>query len=307
VLRVRDTGLGIAITSGGNGRHVFLDPFEGGKGVVAEAARNLAVTGARPLAVTDCLNFGNPEKPEVFFQFREACRGMSEACVALGTPVVSGNVSFYNESPAAAVFPTPMIGMVGVLADVTRRVPAGFQREGDAVVILGHCNGTLGGSQYLSWVSGEVFGTPPRVDLAAERALVDFLVEAAGRGLLRSAHDVSEGGLAIALVESALAGPGLPGVQADLSPLTRRTDPIQLCFAEDHGRAVVSCDPARLDEIRHLASKRGVPAQPVGAVGAPGGTVRIAANGRSAERPIVRLHEIYERAIPRRMARAAGS
>jgi len=279
----------------------------GARTAVAEAARNLACSGARPIGVTDCLNFGNPEKPEVFFQFREACRGISEACVALGTPVVGGNVSFYNESPTAAVLPTPMIGMVGVLADVTRRVTAGFQREGDAIVVLGHCNGTLGGSQYLSWVSGEVFGPPPRVDLAAERALVDFLVEVAGRGLLRSAHDVSEGGLAVALVESALAGAGRPGFRADLSPLTRRTDPIQLLFAEDQGRAVVSCEPSKLEEIRHLAAKRGVPAQPVGVVGAPGSAVRIAANGWSLERPVTRLAEIHERAIPRRMERAAGA
>jgi phosphoribosylformylglycinamidine synthase II len=306
VLRVRDTTLGIAVTSGGNGRYVWLDPYEGGKAVVAEAARNLAVTGARPLAVTDCLNFGNPEKPDVFFQFREACRGISDACVALGTPVVSGNVSFYNERPGRAVLPTPMIGMVGVLAHVAGRVPAGFQRAGDAIVVLGHCNGALGGSQYLSWVSGEVFGAPPRVDLAAERSLVDFLVEAAGRGLLRSAHDVSEGGLAVALVESAMAGDGRPGFRADLSPLTRRTDPIQLCFAEDHGRAVVSCDPSRVEEIQHLAAKRGVPAQAVGAVGAAGDPARIAVNGWSLERPVARLAEIYERAIPRRMERAAG-
>ncbi len=305
VLRVRGTSLGVAVTSGGNGRHVWLDPYEGGKGVVAEAARNLAVTGARPLALTDCLNFGNPERPEVFFQFREACRGMGEACVALGTPVVSGNVSFYNERPGTVVFPTPMIGMVGVLADVARRVPAGFQRAGDAIVVLGHSNGSLGGSQYLSWVSGEVYGAPPKVDLAAERALVDFLVEAAGRGLLRSAHDVAEGGLAVALVECALAGAGRPGFGAELSCLARRTGPIALLFAEDHGRAVVSADPAKLEEIRHLAAKRGVPAQEVGRVGAPGDPVWIGANGGSLERPLARLAEIYERAIPRRMERAA--
>jgi len=307
VLRLRETPLGIAVTSGGNGRYVWLDPYEGGKAVVAEAARNLAVTGARPLALTDCLNFGNPEKPDVFFQFREACRGMSEACTALGTPVVSGNVSFYNERPGASVFPTPMIGMVGVLGDVTRRVPAGFQVPGDAIVVLGHCNGALGGSQYLSWMSGEVYGAPPRVDLAAERALVDFLVEAAGRGLLRSAHDVSEGGLAVALVESALAGPERVGLRADLSPLSRRVDAVQLFFAEDQGRAVVSCDPARLEELRHLAAKRGVPAEAVGAVGERGGAVRIGVNGSTVERPVGRLAEIYERAIPRRMERAAGA
>jgi phosphoribosylformylglycinamidine synthase len=275
--------------------------------VVAEAARNLAVTGARPLAVTDCLNFGNPEKPEVFFQFREACRGLSDACVALGTPVTGGNVSFYNESPTGAVFPTPMIGMVGVLADVALRVPAAFQRPGDSIVALGHCYGALGGTQYLSWLTGETFGSPPRVDLAAERALVDFLVEAAGRGLLRSAHDVAEGGLAVALVEACCAGPARLGCSADLSALARRLDPVQLFFAEDQGRAVVSCDPAKLEALATLASRRGVPAAAVGHVGEPGGVVRLAVNGRILERPVDRLADIYERAIPRRMERPAGA
>jgi len=307
VLRVRGSTLGVAVTSGGSGRYVWLDPYEGGKAVVAEAARNLAVTGARPLAVTDCLNFGNPEKPEIFFQFREACRGIADACAALGTPVTGGNVSFYNESPSGAVFPTPMIGMVGVLADVSRRVPAGFQRPGDRILVLGHCNGAMGGSQYLSWATGETFGPPPPVDLAAERALVDFLVEAAGRGLLRSAHDVAEGGLAIALVEASLAGPARLGCSADLSVLTRRVEPVQLFFAEDQGRAVVSCDPSKADEVAQLASRRGVPASPVGHVGESGGVVRLAVNGRALERPVDRLADIYERAIPRRMERPAGA
>ena len=302
VLRVRESPLGVAITSGGNARFVWLDPYEGGKAVVAEAARNIAVTGARPLAVTDCLNFGNPETPEVFFQFREACRGMAEACGALGTPVVSGNVSFYNESPSGAVLPTPMIGMVGVLADVARRVPSGFARPGDAIVALGHCNGALGGSQYLSWLTGETYGPAPRVDLAAERALVDFLVEAAGRGLLRSAHDVSEGGLAVALVEAALMGPAPGGLSADLSALTRRVDAVQLFFAEDHGRAVVSCDPGRVAEVLSLAHHRGVPAAAVGRVGEPGGTVRLAVNGFAVERPVGHLAAIWSGAIPGRMA-----
>lgn len=307
VLRVRDSTLGIAVTSDGSGRYVWLDPYEGGKAAVAEAARNVAVTGARPLAITDCLNFGNPEKPEVYYQFREACRGVADACVALGTPVVSGNVSFYNESPSGAVLPTPMIGMVGVLADVARRVGTAFQRAGDVILVLGHCNGEIGGSQYLSWLTGETFGSPPRVDLAAERALVDFLVEAAGRGLLRSAHDVSEGGLAIALVEAAIAGAAPLGFTADLTPLTRRVDPIRLFFSEDQGRAVVSCDPARTEEIQTLAARRGVPALAVGHVGAPGGTARLSMHWYAVERPIARLAEIYERAIPRRMERPAGA
>jgi phosphoribosylformylglycinamidine synthase len=165
----------------------------------------------------------------------------------------------------------------------------------------------MGGTQYLSWLTGEVFGPPPRVDLAAERALVDFLVEAAGRGLFRSAHDVSEGGLAVALVEASLAGPARLGCAADLSALTRRVAPVQLLFAEDQGRAVVSCDPSKAGEIAQLASRRGVPASPVGHVGEPGGVVRLAVNGWALERPVDRLADIYERAIPRRMERPAGA
>jgi phosphoribosylformylglycinamidine synthase len=200
-----------------------------------------------------------------------------------------------------------MIGMVGVLADVERRVPAGFREHGDAIVVLGHCNGALGGSQYLSWLTGESYGPAPHVDLAAERALVDFLVEAAGRGLLRSAHDVSEGGLAVALVESAFLAAEPLGLRADLTALTRRVDPVQLCFAEDQGRAVVSCEPGRVQEVLTLAHKRGVPAEAVGHVGAPGGQVRLVANGFALERPVARLHETWARAIPRRMERPAGA
>ena len=307
VLRVRGSSLGVAVTSGGSGRLVWLDPYEGGKAVVAEAARNIAVTGARPLAVTDCLNFGNPEKPDVFHQFKESCRGLAEACVALGTPVVSGNVSFYNESPGGAVLPTPMVGMVGVLADVAQRVSTDFKRPGDAIVVLGHSNGALGGSQYLSWLTGETFGAPPRVDLAAERQLVDFLVEAAGRGMLRSAHDLSEGGLAVGLVESAVAAPVPLGLEVDLSPLARRVDAARILFGEDHGRAVVSCEPARTDELLALAHRRGVPAAAVGRVGDPDGAVRITVDGSALERPVARLAEIHRRAIPRRMDRPGGA
>ncbi len=302
VLRVRGTSYGIAVTSGCPGRYVWLNPFEGAKAAVAEAARNIAATGARPLAVTNCLNFGNPDKPEIFFQFREACRGMAEACQALGTPITGGNVSLYNESPSGAVMPTPMIGMVGVLEDVSRRVTTAFQNPGDAIAVLGATSGELGGSQYLSLVSGDVFGAPPRVDLAQERALVELLVDAATQGLLVSAHDVSDGGLAVALVECALAGEPMHGLDVDLGPLAHETAPAALLFGEDQGRAVVSLRPQDVSAMEKLAERHGVPFQVVGRVGHPGGMVRIAAGQRAIERRLIgALARIYEDAIPRRM------
>jgi phosphoribosylformylglycinamidine synthase II len=301
VLRVRGTPLGIAVTSGGNGRYVWLDPYEGGKAAVAEAARNIAATGARPLGVTDCLNFGNPEKPEVFYQFREACRGIADACRALDTPVTGGNVSFYNESPGGAVLPTPVIGMVGVLADVGARLPAAFRSPGDVVICLGAVRGQLGASQYLSLVTGEVFGTPPRVDLAAERALVDCLVACASRGLLVSAHDVSEGGLAVALAESAALAAEPLGLDADLTPVAGAASAEAVLFGEDQGVVVASAPPGGADAVLAAAREHGVPARVVGSVGPAGGRFRLAVGARRLERGVARLRTIYEEALPRRL------
>src|SRR6266705_3827420 len=211
VIRVRVGGagadFGIAVTVDCNSRYVLLDPYEGGKAAVAEAARNIACTGARPLGVTDCLNFGSPERPAVFHQFTQACRGIADACRALDTPVTGGNVSFYNENPAGAVDPTPVVGMVGLLARADRAVPSHARAAGDVVFVLGETRAELGGSQLWEALHGFVGGQPPRVDLAAERRLVDYLVSAAERGLVRSAHDCSQGGLGVALAEVAMGGP----------------------------------------------------------------------------------------------------
>ena len=305
VLRVRGTSLGIAVSCAASGRYVWLDPYEGGKAAVAEAARNLAVTGARPLGITDCLNFGNPEKPEVFHQFREACRGIADACRALGTPVTGGNVSFYNESPSGAVLPTPVVGMVGVLADAAARVPAPFRRPGDAILLLGRPRGELGASQYLSLLTGEVFGRPPRVDLAAERALVDCLVECAGSGLLASAHDVSEGGFAVALAESAALA--LLGAEVRLEPVGDRAGPAAALFGEDQGVVVASESPERAAAVEAVAARYGVPCRVVGSVGAKEGDLRIRIGSVQVARPVARLRRIYEDALPRRLNGAGGT
>ena len=305
VLRVRGTSFGIAMTAGCNARYVWLEPYEGGKAAVAEAARNIAVTGARPLAVTNCLNFGNPDKAPIFFQFREACRGMADACRAFDTPITGGNVSLYNESPAGAVMPTPMIGMVGVLDDVTKRVPAAFQQQGDAIFVLGTTKGELGGSQYLSEATGDTFGAPPRVDLVTERALIDLLVEAASQRLMRSAHDVSDGGLAVALVECAIGAESPFGASVDLTAHAAGVAPAAMLFGEDNGRAVVSVSTAQAEAFASLARKRQVPCLRVGTVGAPRGTISITVGGRTIERPAASLQRTYEQAIPRRMQTGA--
>ncbi len=307
VLRVRDTSLGIALSSGGSGRYVWLDPYEGGKAVVAEAARNIAATGARPLGITDCLNFGNPGRPEVFFQFREACRGIADACRALGTPVTGGNVSFYNESPGGGVLPTPVIGMVGALADIECRLGAAFRAPGDAIIVLGETRGALGGSQYLSLATGDVFGAPPPVDLAAEKALVECLALGAEERLLASAHDVSEGGLAVALVESAVLAAGVLGCEADLTALAGALAPATVLFAEDQGRAVVSAAPERAQAVLDLARRCGVRARIVGTVGGGDGSVRLTVGRSKVDLPAARLRRIYENAIPRRLDGADGT
>src|SRR6266705_49532 len=256
VIRVRVGGagadFGIAVTVDCNSRYVLLDPYEGGKAAVAEAARNIACTGARPLGVTDCLNFGSPERPAVFHQFTQACRGIADACRALDTPVTGGNVSFYNENPAGAVDPTPVVGMIGLLTRADRAVPSHARAAGDAVFVLGHTRAELGGSQLWEALYGFTGGEPPRVDLAAERRLVDYLIAGAERGLFRSAHDCSPGGLGVALAEVAMGGPydetGF-GLDIHLTTYGLRLATVDLLFSESHGRAVITCAPERTTAV----------------------------------------------------------
>src|SRR5438067_2402560 len=205
VLRVRGTNKAIAVKTDCNGRYVYLEPRVGGRIAVAEAARNVACTGARPLAITNCLNFGNPTRPDVFYQFTEAVAGMGEACRALGTPVTGGNVSLYNESPAGAVYPTPVIGMVGLIDEVSRITRSTFQHDGDAILLLGERGCELGGSEYMATIHGKVIGEPPHCDLEREKLVIDSLLDAIRSGAVTSAHDCSDGGLAVALAECCIA------------------------------------------------------------------------------------------------------
>jgi phosphoribosylformylglycinamidine synthase len=304
VLRVPDTDIGLAVATDGNARYVYLDPYEGGKAAVAEAARNVAVTGARPIGITNCLNFGSPERPEVFFQFREACRGMADACRAFDTPVTGGNVSFYNESPTGAIDPTPVVGMVGMLQDVSHAVRAHFQEPGDLIVTFGKTTGHLGGSSYWAHVLGAVAGSPPPVDLEAERRLIDLLVSLAQRRLLRSCHDVSDGGLALAIAEACFGPPYAPdplGAAIDLGSAGDGLTPAQMFFGEDHGRAVASVKPGDLDAVLVEAGRLEVPAHPVGAVGGYNSLLAIT-YGETALRAEARvLRNAYLETIPQRM------
>jgi phosphoribosylformylglycinamidine synthase len=303
VIRVPGAGFGLAMSVDCNARLVALDPYEGGKAAVAEAARNVAATGAMPLGITNCLNFGNPEKPEVFFQFREACRGIADACRAFATPVTGGNVSFYNESPGGAIDPTPTIGMVGLLRNVEDRVGSYFDSPQDEVFILGQTSGILGGSSYWAEVCDFVGGDPPAVDLEAELRLQRFLVAAAERRLLRSAHDCSEGGLAVTLAEAVIGGPYVPGSLGATLDLTGYAPDVPLdglLFGEDGARAVVSCSQASARPLIALADEHGVPVFRAGLVESAG-TLELQVGTHLFSWSTEALRRIYFDAIPRRM------
>jgi phosphoribosylformylglycinamidine synthase len=207
VMRIKGTDLGFAATADGRGRHFYLDPRGGGAATIAEAYRNLSCVGAEPVAVTDCLNFGSPEKPDAYYQLAECIEGMSEACEVFGTPVVSGNVSLYNETDRGAIYPTPTVGMVGVMEDVNRHATPAFKREGDLVVAIGRgWRSSLTGSEYLEVIHGRVAGEPPVPDLADEKGCADLVRRLISAGLVDTAHDVSSGGEVVTLVEMALSG-----------------------------------------------------------------------------------------------------
>lgn len=261
VLRIKGSKKGIAVSIDGNGYYCYLDPFEGGKQVVAEAARNLVVTGAKPLALTDGLNFGNPEKPEVYYQFEECVRGISEASLVLGIPVISGNVSFYNEGRETAVYPTPIIGMVGVLDDVSKHCTMGFKKEGDLVVLLGVNTDELGGSAYLKEVLDIEGGPAPRLNLDEELKVQACCLEAIKQGLVSSAHDISDGGLAVALAECCIAGQ--LGFEGEIESEVR---PDALLFGEAQSRIIVSLVEEKLPELKKLAEEMNVKVSVLGTV-----------------------------------------
>jgi phosphoribosylformylglycinamidine synthase len=305
VVRIRGTERALALKTDCNGRYVFLDPFVGAQIAVCEAARNVACTGGRPMAITNNLNFGNPKRPEVYFQLREAVRGMGAACRALGTPVTGGNVSLYNENPTGAVYPTPVIGMVGLIESTAHITRSHFQEEHDVIVLLGDPTASLGASEYLSRIHGVVGGAPPAVDLDAERSLIEALLEAIKGGVVRSAHDCADGGLAVALAECCVMDrEAQRGATIDLKHWRELPDRA-LLYGEAQGRAIVSTDMP--DTVLGIAKSRGVPARIIGRVGALGAPLQISTASTELVAPLARLDEAYHEAIPRLMAAAALS
>ena len=254
------TGLGIALATDGNGRYTLLDPYAGAQLALAEAYRNVAATGARPLAVTNCMNFGSPEDPGVMWQFAAAVRGLADACAALGVPVTGGNVSFYNQTGGVAIRPTPVIGVLGVHDDVRRRLSLGFPEAGASVLLLGRTAAEFGGSLWASVAHGHLGGQPPAVDLDAERRLAAVLVAAAAGSLLTAAHDLSDGGLAIALAECCLAG-------RSGCTITLPGDPFTSLFSESSARALVAVRPSRAEAFAGLCADHQVPATVLGTTG----------------------------------------
>ncbi len=295
VIRLEGSLRAIALTTDGNGRYGRLDPYLGGAHSVAEAARNVACVGARPLAVTNCLNFGSPERPEVMWAFRETIRGMGDACRALGTPVTGGNVSFYNEAEGSSIPPTPIVGMLGLLVDHRLRLGSAL-RPGMAVYLLGETFAELGGSEYAETILGAVSGRPPGLDLEREAGLVALVVEAADRDLLAGAHDCSDGGLAVALAEAAIAGDcgfavSLPGDLPSHVAL----------FSESASRAVVWLDPSAVPALEDLARRQGVPIERIGESGGPRMVF-----GEEIDAAVVEAAAVYEDAIPGLLGRSAG-
>ena len=285
---------GVAVTAGGSSRMVYLDPYEGSRLVVAEAFANLVAVGARPLAVTDCLNFGNPEKPEIMWQFAESVRGLGDACRELGTPVVSGNVSFYNETEGVAIKPTPMVAMVGLMKDAARHVASAFARPGLHVAIVGDVGGKLGGSEYLAHVHGKVAGVPAPLELARHRPIFDAVLAMIDSGVAMSAHDISEGGLLVAVAECA-AMSGI-GARILLDHVTGRLD--ELLFGEAPARFVVTTEsrPA----IERIALEHGAPFVAIGETG--GDELKVSIRGdttQSFDVPIAAIAEPWRSGFSR--------
>ena len=265
VIRIKGTNKAISSKTDCNGRYVYLDPRMGAAIAVAESARNVVCTGAKPVAVTNCLNFGNPYKPEVFWQFKEAIAGMGESCRRLNTPVTGGNVSFYNESESYRVYPTPVIGMLGVIENLDHITPSAFQQEGDVVYLIGDTLPEIGGSEYLKRVHDQVAGIPPQLDLKIEKKVQELVLEAIHAGLVQSCHDLADGGLAIALAECCIMNKNnLLGLKAQI--ISDLPDHL-LAFSESQSRFIVSVQPDNKNSFENLFSETGVSFTSLGNVG----------------------------------------
>ena len=290
VVRIKGTKKALAMTADCNSRYCYLDPFAGGAIAVAEAARNLVCSGAKPIALTDCLNFGNPERPEIMWQFEQAVLGMSETARKLEVPVISGNVSLYNETSGTAVYPTPTVGMVGLIEDVSRHVTQWFKGEGDVIAILGETKEELGGSEYLKIIHKLDKGSPPHLDINMEKRLQKACLNAIHDDIIKSAHDCSEGGLAVALAECCISSPhGVIGAEITL-PVSMRRDAI--LFAESQSRIVISLSEEDITRLMAIADKHSVPAIIIGKAGGD----RLKINGL-INMPVKELKEEWKGAL----------
>ncbi len=308
VLRIRGTNKGIGVVVDCNGRYCYLDPFVGAQIAVAEAARNLACSGAKAVGATDCLNFGNPERPDGFWQFKRAVEGLAEACEFFDAPIVSGNVSLYNETPEMAVYPTPAIGMLGLLDDVEKHCTSEFKAEGDVVVLISGVRfdegeklpvcerESLGGSEYLKVIHGIVAGRPPVLDMEQEKRVHGALLKGIGDGVIKSAHDCADGGLAVTLAESCIAG----GIGADVK-LSANCGPSAALFAETQSRVVVSVEAEKLGLLREIVDAYRVESTILGTVG--GDAMTIAVNDvEIINVGVSELDSCWRNAIPGKMA-----
>ncbi|MBD1373354.1 phosphoribosylformylglycinamidine synthase subunit PurL [Hazenella sp. IB182357] len=293
VIVIRDTEKALAMTTDGNSRYVFLDPEQGGRIAVAESARNVVCAGAQPLGITDCLNFGSPEKEEVYWQLAKAIDGMATACRELETPVVGGNVSLYNETKGAPIYPTPVVGMVGLIQKREHITTQAFKADGDEIVLLGETLAELGGSELQLLASGNISGMPPHLDMEKEKAVQQLTLHLIQAGFVRSAHDVAEGGLALALAESCISG----GVGAHICMETKLSTTTTL-FSESQSRIVITIAKEHMEEVKSMADQYGVPCQAIGKV-SDDAYLNIEVNQADVYRfSIQELSRLNEEAIP---------
>ncbi|MDB5053390.1 MAG: phosphoribosylformylglycinamidine synthase [Bacilli bacterium] len=292
VISIPGSRKAIAMTTDCNGRYVYLDPEMGGKIAVSEAARNVVCSGAEPIAITDNLNFGSPEKPEIFWQLEKSVDGMAEACRVLNSPVIGGNVSLYNENAKGAIYPTPVVGMVGLVHDIDHITTQGFKNEGDVIILLGDTKAELGGSEFQYVIHGVTEGRPPQIDLQVELKMQQTLLTAIQRGLVASAHDLSEGGVAVALAESCISG----GIGATVNFQTELRHDLAL-FSESQSRVVLSATESNSAELIAWIKQQGVPYQVLGTV--QGQKLNIQINAHSAlQSTIAKLEKVWKDAIP---------
>ncbi|WP_309123677.1 phosphoribosylformylglycinamidine synthase subunit PurL [Arthrobacter sp.] len=296
VVRVdEETGLGIALSTDANGRYSYLNPYDGARLALAEAYRNVATSGAKPMAVTDCLNFGSPEDPEVMWQFAESVRGLADACQELGVPVTGGNVSLYNQTGGVAIHPTPVVGVLGVFDDVARRTPSGWREDGQAIYLLGTTRNELDGSEWAN-LRGHLGGQPPALDLDAEKTLAAILVNSSRDGMIDAAHDLSEGGLAAALSEAALRF-GV-GARIGIDELCERDgiDPFTALFSESQARAIVSVPRSEEVRFNDMCTARNFPRIRIGVVDAENDALDVQGHFTL---PLAELKEAHEATLPK--------